>query len=393
MKKFLLKDVGTVITGRTPSRNRPDYWGSDLAFITPSDFTDSKYVKPSRFLSAQGSDSMSKVICPQTSVIVTCIGSDMGKVALCKTKFVSNQQINSVVIDQSMASVDYVYYLLKASYRRLRLYAETGGSTMPIINKTTFENLEFEMPCLYKQKKIADILGTLDEKIELNRCMNETLEQIGQTLFRHYFIDNPDSVSWDIIKVGDVLSDLQSGSRPKGGALEEGVPSIGAENINGLGKYDYSKEKFISSEFFNNLKRGVVKNEDVLLYKDGAYVGKKALFMDDFPHKKCAINEHVFILRTNKRINSQFYLYFWLDQSSITKKIVDSGVKAAQPGINQSNVNNLPILLPPERLVSEFDDAIKPLMKRIFANAIENNKLASIRDSLLPKIISGEIDV
>lgn len=288
----------------------------------------------------------------------------------------------------------YIYYLATSpEFRDFTIKSMIGTSGRQRVQVDLLSSMEINLPSIEVQKKIADILGTIDEKIELNRHMNETLEQIGQALFRHYFIDNPDSVSWDIIKVGDVLSDLQSGSRPKGGALEEGVPSIGAENINGLGKYDYSKEKFISSEFFNNLKRGVVKNEDVLLYKDGAYVGKKALFMDDFPHKKCAINEHVFILRTNKIINSQFYLYFWLDQSSITKKIVASGVKAAQPGINQSNVNNLPILLPPERLVSEFDDAIRPLMKRIFANAIENNKLASVRDSLLPKLISGEVEV
>lgn len=333
-------------------------------------------------------DTHSQALVEGPGIIVGRKGS-VGEVIWSKHDFWPIDTTYYVKLKNNGDSLRYWYYVL----RTLGLNKLNSHSAIPGLSRDVVYAQLVPIRSPLEQKKIADILGSLDEKIELNRRMNETLEQIGQALFRHYFIDNPDSVSWDIIKVGDVLSDLQSGSRPKGGALEEGVPSIGAENINGLGKYDYSKEKFISSEFFNNLKRGVVKKEDVLLYKDGAYVGKKALFMDDFPHKKCAINEHVFILRTNKRINSQFYLYFWLDQSSITKKIVDSGVKAAQPGINQSNVNNLPILLPPERLVSEFDDAIKPLMKRIFANAIENNKLASIRDSLLPKIISGEIGV
>lgn len=298
-----------------------------------------------------------------------------------------------IVTDTDMVYPRYLFYYLKSPIVREYMLAHSNGSTVMHLSVKAVPNMEINLPPLDQQKKIANILGSLDEKIELNRRMNETLEQLGQALFRHYFVDNPEVKNWSIVKVGDVLSELQSGSRPRGGAVKSGVPSVGAENIVGLGKYDYSKEKYISEEFFNRLGRGVVNSGDVLLYKDGAYVGKKSLFMNGFPHKKCAINEHVFILRTNSRLKSQFFLYFWLDQPSITKKIIDAGVKAAQPGINQSNVNSLPILLPPEESVKKFDNEISPIMGMIFSNAIESNQLAALRDLLLQKLISGEIEV
>jgi len=287
---------------------------------------------------------------------------------------------------------DYLYYLsISSSFRDYAIQAMIGTSGRQRVQNDVLARYEFELPDIDTQQKIGEQLRTIDEKIELNRKMNETLEQMGQALFRHYFIGNPEAKKWDSVKVGDVLAELQSGSRPRGGALESGIPSVGAENIDGLGEYDYSKEKYISEEFFNNLKRGKIQSEDVLLYKDGAYVGKKSLFMDDFPHKVAAVNEHVFILRTNETLNSQFYLYFWLDQPSITKKIISAGVKAAQPGINQTNVNSLPILSPPRDTVMEFDIKIRPIMRKIFANANESKALTTLRDTLLPRLISGKV--
>ena len=108
---------------------------------------------------------------------------------------------------------------------------------------------------------------------------------------------------WEAATVDDVLATLESGSRHKGGIDPEarGVPSIGAENIIGLGRYDYSKEKFVTREFFDNMNRGHIQSGDVLLYKDGAQIGRKSMFRDGFPHAECCINEHVFIMRSNGR--------------------------------------------------------------------------------------------
>ena len=170
------------------------------------------------------------------------------------------------------------------------------------------------------------------------------------------------------------------------------MQSLGAENIIGIGKYDFSKEKYVSREFFLNMRRGIVRSKDVLLYKDGAQIGRKTLFRDGFPHQECCINEHVFILRSNSRI-TQNYLFFWLDQPDMTQNIRNLNANAAQPGINQEGVRGLPLLIPTEPLINLFDDRIEPLLTLLFNLAKKNVVLNKTRDIILPRLISGEIDV
>lgn len=189
------------------------------------------------------------------------------------------------------------------------------------------------------------------------------------------------------------MDDIQSGSRPRGGAVTIGIPSIGAENIERFGVYDYSKDKYISSEYFKSLKRGIVRSGDVLLYKDGAYTGKVSMALDGFPHDKCAVNEHVFILRTSDA-RFQFSLYCLIIREDIRQKIFAlASSKAAQPGLNQNELMSIPIMLPKEDGLLAFERFADPLMHMIARNAKENKTLSALRDTLLPKLMSGEIDV
>lgn len=197
-----------------------------------------------------------------------------------------------------------------------------------------------------------------------------------------------------IDKLDNLIDSIETGNRPRGGvgSLDEGIPSIGAENILGLGNYDYSKEKYISKKYFNSMKKGIVKSHDVLLYKDGAKLGRKSMFMDGFPHDICCINSHVFILRSNKRIN-QFYLYFWLDQSNITQDIINLNSNSAQPGINKTQVKSLNVLLPDKCITDKYEEICSSLLRKLFNNCIESRKLVLLRDTILPRLMSGEIEV
>jgi type I restriction enzyme S subunit len=280
---------------------------------------------------------------------------------------------------------NFMFYFIASDLFIEPLIRASEGTKMPRANWNYAASLRINVPPSSEQLAIAHILGTLDDKIELNRRMNETLEQMARAIFKSWFVDfepvrakmsgrwkKGESLPglpahlWDLFsdrlvtsqlgdipegwKIGtikDVLSELVTGARPKGGAILSGVPSIGAENIIGLGHYDYSKEKYIPEEFFKQLesRRANVQNGDVLLYKDGAYIGRKSYFDCSFPHEKCAINEHVFILRTKNRW-MQRYLFLWLDLPAITQEIIALNSSSAQPGINQAGVNGLPLLQP-----------------------------------------------
>jgi len=325
-------------------------------------------------------------------------------------------------IGRGLLSIDsknnqFMYYLLKAF--KGYIVNKEKGTVYGSVTQEDVKNIELPFPSLPEQQAIAKILSDLDSKIELNRKMNQTLEEIGKNLFKRWFIDfefpnekgEPYKSSggelvyneelkkeipkgWIMDKLENQLATLESGNRPRGGAslLNEGIPSIGAENIYGLGMYDYRSTKYVPEDFFNKMNQGIVKNKDVLLYKDGASLGRKTMFMCDFPYKKCCINEHVFILRS-KEIIGNFYLYFWLDQDFMTDKIIGLNTNSAQPGITRTGVYTLPILLANNKLILQFNKTIDPILQLIFFNCIQNQTLSATRDSLLPKLMSGKIRV
>lgn len=282
----------------------------------------------------------------------------------------------------------FLYYVLSSNNFFAYAVGTSKGTKMPRGDKKAIMKYSVPLFSFEEQEKIANILSSYDKKIFLNKQINHHLEQMAQVLFEQVYYDGSSA------QLGDALSTLESGSRPKGGAELDGIPSIGAENIERFGQYDYTKEKFISHEYFKRLNRGVVHSGDVLLYKDGAYTGKVSMTLDGFPHAQCAVNEHIFILRPNELAPSSFFLYFLLLNSENKQALFSrASSKAAQPGLNQTEVKTLPILLPKIEKIVEFDNTIAPFMHQIAKNANENRKLSTLRDTLLPKLLSGEISV
>lgn len=280
----------------------------------------------------------------------------------------------------------FLYYVLSSDTFFDYAVSTSKGTKMPRGDKSSIMKYAVPLFSLKEQELISEILMSYDEKIQLNKQINHHLEEIGQILFEEiYSFGTP-------AKLGDIIQTLESGSRPKGGAILRGIPSIGAENVERFGQYDYTKEKFISHDYFKNLTRGVVHSGDVLLYKDGAYTGKTSMALDSFPHAEAAVNEHVFILRPNEMAPSEFFLYYLLLKNENRQSLfMRASSKAAQHGLNKNEVKTLPILLPDKEDIIEFDNKVSPLMHQIANNAIESRKLAFLRDILLSKLISGEI--
>jgi len=304
----------------------------------------------------------------------------------------------------------FLTYLLRSDYYRKTIIGISGGSAIFNVSQDILSELEIILPPLSIQEKIISVLSNYDDLIVNNTRRIQILEEMTRLIYHEWFVNfrfpgyekvrfvNSElgkiSEGWEVVQLGEILESIESGSRPKGGidSSEREIPSIGAENVLGLGRYDFNKEKYVSREFYENMRKGKIQSGDVLLYKDGAKLGRKSMFRDGFPHEVCCINEHVFILRTNSRC-SQNYLYFYLDRPDITQKIINLNTNAAQPGINQAGVKSLPILLPPKELIELFDNKVEPLLGLLFNLAKRNQTLRKKRDLLLPKLISGEIDV
>lgn len=370
--------------------------------LDESDCVDSAIEVPIRFHLSKGD-----ILISLTGSHITLPSSVVGRVA--KYRHETNSYLNQragkfIDIDNEKCHKDYLFYFLlqKETLTKIANKAQ-GAANQANISPGDVEGVEINLPSLPTQRKIASILSAYDDLIENNSKRIKLLEEKAQLYYKIEFAEyqfgdkEPQNLpkGWVIKTIGDIHGKLESGSRPKGGIdkeLKEGIASVGAENVIGLGKYNYQSEKLITEAFYENMNRGKIENKDILIYKDGAYIGKTTLFQDDFPHEKCCVNEHVFLLRSKNELY-QNYLFFTLYQKLYFDKMQQLNANAAQPGINQESLKSLRILWPSQNIIEEFNDKVESLMKLIFVLAKQNTKLREARDILLPKLMNGQIEV
>ncbi|MCK4311897.1 MAG: restriction endonuclease subunit S [Candidatus Cloacimonetes bacterium] len=395
-KEIRLGDVGTVITGKTPKTNNELNFGFDYLFITPRDFNGEKYItKTERMVSTSGLSSIKSSELQECSICITCIGSNMGEVAMIKTKAVTNQQINSISnIDIKLFYPDYVYYALKGYKKYFKRI--TGGSALPILNKNYFSDVKISLPPLPEQKSIAFIFSSLDSKIENLRQQNQTLEKIAQTLFKHWFVDfeyhneqgkpykssggkfidsdlGPIPEGWRIFEFRELIKFIK-GKKPKETLLskkENYLPQILINTFDGgTSLYALNKNVVLADE------------SDLIMVMDGASSGRIEFGYNGI------IGSTLSLLEIEKNIKS--LLYFFL--KNMEKDIKENTTGSAIPHTDKERVYNYTITLPKSGLYN-FEDIFNTFRKKIIFNRSQIQILTKTRDTLLPKLMSGEIRI
>ncbi len=238
------------------------------------------------------------------------------------------------------------------------------------------------------------------------------MQQQAQALFKSWFVDFEPFKDGEFIeselgvipkdliikRVSEIPHTIETGRRPKGGVGEitTGVPSVGAEHVKGLGTYDFSKTKYITEEYAASLKTGKINGYELLIYKDGGkpgyFIPNYSIFGEGYPFEECYLNEHVFKLDFgDKGYNAFCYFYFWTDY--VMNYLNAQGGKAAIPGINRQDVENLLVFSPENEKVQQFGSHVLPLIRQVLFNCKESRRLAQLRDTLLPRLMSGELEV
>lgn len=305
----------------------------------------------------------------------------------------------------------YLYYQLQSPHFKSYIHLMSTGSTIKHISLKTMREYVFELPSLTDQRRIASILSSLDRKIELNNKINADLEEMAQAIFKNWFVDfepfkNGKFVDselgmipegWKVSQIADIPHILENGKRPKGGAVEKGIPSVGAEHVKGMCTYDYSKTKYINCEFAAKLKTGKINGYELMIYKDGGkpgyFIPNFSIFGEGYPFENCYLNEHVFKLDFDGNKEFNIFCYFFFKTEQIMSYFNAQGAKAAIPGINKKDVENIYIFSPDNESVIKFGEFAYPLFKQMLKNAIENRTLSLLRDTLLPRLMSGEIEI
>lgn len=392
-------ELGEIITGQTPKTSISENYGGNLMFLTPSDDMDKRYVTDTnRKLTQLGAKSVKNKIIPPNSICVSCIGSQLGKVVITTEQTVTNQQINTI-IPNDKTDYMYLYYAMKIVGKRLNHLSKTS-TAVPIINKTVFSSEKILLPPLKEQIAIAKLLSSLDDKIENNKAIIANLEAQAQAIFNSWFVNFEPfqdggfveselgliPEGWEVRRIGKE-TDLFTGFPFKSKTyVDEGeFVVITIKNITDgslvLDSVNYIEEKPANLPSEANLKIG-----DIVFTMTGN-VGRVALVNQD----KLLQNQRIGKLILTQEEHRAFY-YFLLRNENYKSKIINLAHGTAQANLGKVDFGN--ILIPFNyEVIDDFSKITEAFLKQIVLLNNQNQKLAQIRDTLLPKLMSGEIRV
>lgn len=269
---------------------------------------------------------------------------------------------------------EFLYYIIASPSFKNQLLGSSHGSTQVTVPMKNIRQLKIDMPDIEAQKKIANILGTIDEKIELNRKMNETLEQMGQALFRHYFIDNPETEKWDDDVLGNIIVNFDSKRKPLSSR----------QRAETKGEYRY----FGATSVMDYVNDYLFDGKYLLLAEDGSVIKDDSTPYLQYIWGKFWVNNHAHILQAKEPFTVE-YLYLLLSMSNVQSLV--SG--AVQLKINQKAMNSFKIKMPPVELVTNFCEKVDSMFAQRRKNEEEIQTLTTLRDTLLPRLISGKVKV
>jgi len=409
-KLVKIGDVGEVIGGGTPSTKNESYYGDEIPWITPKDLSgySKKYIsKGERSITRTGLENSSAKLLPKNTVLLSS-RAPIGYVAIAANEMTTNQGFKSIICNEDMVTFDYMYYVLKSSKDKLEAVA--SGSTFKEVSGKVVKDFEILIPDIMTQNKITNILNSLDEKIECNMDIIKNLEEFSQTLFKHWFIDFefPNVEGLPYKSSGGEMVDSELGEIPKDWVfknlvnicevkdgthdspkqVEEGYPLVTSKHLR-KNSIDFATTKLISFDDYEKVnKRSLVERFDILISMIGT-VGRLYLVQDKFI--EFAI-KNIGLIKTSQ-IDDYEFIYCYLQSESMKAHIEERMAGSTQQYISLTELRKIPVLMPSKEVLKIFKDKVHSLFEMIYSMTVEIHLLEELRDTLLPKLLSGEIEV
>lgn len=374
--RYNLSELCDIIGGGTPKTNIPQYWGGNIPWLSVKDFNnDRKYVyEAEKAITEEGLNNSAATTLIKGDIIISARGT-VGEMAVIPYPMSFNQSCYGLRAKKEIVDADYLYYLVKFKVKELKHNAH--GSVFDTITRDTFEGIEVDIPSKVNQQKIASILAALDSKIETNETINHNLQQQAIALYHQIFCSSPHP-DWK----NGVLSDIAvvtMGQSPDGKSYnEDGVGTIFYQ-----GRAEFGT-RFPTQRLFTTEPKRMAQENDVLI-SVRAPVGDLNVAKED-----CCIGRGLGSVRS-KDGHQSFVLYTMFTLRSQFE--VFNGEGTVFGSINRDSLNSIPIIIPTNSEIDKFEKLVSPMDRAIRANFDEICHLQSIRDSLLPRLMSGEIDV
>ncbi len=382
-QNFKLREVGTLQRGR--SRHRPRYafhlFNGPYPFIQTGEVREArKYVSTFENTYSEAGLAQSK-LWPKGTLCIT-IAANIAELAILGFDACFPDSVLGFIPDETRSDLDFVYYTLTHFQKQLKHIGE--GSVQDNINLGTFEDIEFPFPSLTEQKAIASVLSSLDDKIDLLHRQNKTLEAMAETLFRQWFIEEAKE-DWEYVELGSVVETSSGGtpSRKEMSYYENGsIHWVKSKELNG--SFITETEEMITDEAVKKSSAKLLPAYSTLIAMYGATVGEYALIT-----KTMTCNQAVCALKENEAYPYTFIFMYVKNQKD---ELINQAVGSAQQNISQILIKKLPIPTCTAR-INEYHQLVIPWFKKMQLNVEQIQILEKLRDTLLPKLMSGEVRV
>lgn len=393
-KEVRLGDVCTrVCSGGTPKSTNLSYYGGEIPWLNTKEIDFNRIYSTEKTITDSGlNNSSAKWIVPNT-VTVAMYGATAGKSCIVKVPMTTNQACCNLTINDEVADYEFVYYSLKNDYTTLASLA--NGGAQQNLNAQIIKDYVLKMPSLADQRRIASILSSLDQKIELNNKINADLEEMAQAIFKNWFVD------FEPFKDGKFV-DSELGMIPEGwkvGTLGDITKNKSAKvkernDVKVLspvttGELVLSEEYFTKQVFSSSIAKYKIVNKGDFAYNP-ARVNIGSLGRNEFDFDGCVSPVYVVF-----SVLDGYENYFDLFRK--TDFFKDSVASLAIGGVRQSlsydDLSLIETIIPSENVVEKFNNLYNQMKKTIKANKLENSRLSLLRDTLLPRLMSGEQEV
>lgn len=403
--KTSLIDIVELIGGGTPKTSKAEYWGGNINWLSVKDFNnENRYVySTEKNITEEGLNNSSTKLLRKDDIIISARGT-VGELAMIPFPMAFNQSCYGIRAKDGINGT-FLYYLIKHSVRKLK--AMTHGSVFDTITRDTFANIEVAIPDIETQQRVAKMLADIDDKVENNQRINNNLEQQAVLLFKKWFIEFDNSSknmletrfglvpeSFKLLKNGElplVVTDyVANGSFA---SLKANVTLYQEPNyayfIRNTDLKSGTFEVFVDEHSYNFLSKSTLYGGEIIISNVGD-VG--SVFLCPKLDKPMTLGNNIIMLRPEQE-NLRYYLYIWFKW--LYGQSLIQGIKggSAQPKFNKTDFKNLPIFLPPDDLLEQFHQIVKPMFELIDENNTENQALTRTRDTILPRLMSGELDV
>lgn len=393
-KEVRLGDVCTrVCSGGTPKSTNLSYYGGEIPWLNTKEINFNRIYSTEKTITDSGlNNSSAKWIVPNT-VTVAMYGATAGKSCIVKVPMTTNQACCNLTINDEVADYEFVYYTLKNDYTTLASLA--NGGAQQNLNAQIIKDYVLKMPSLADQRRIASILSSLDRKIELNNKINADLEEMAQAIFKNWFVD------FEPFKDGKFV-DSELGMIPEGwkvGTLKDLLylrkDSIKSTN---RGKLPYlpidtiPMHNLVATDFKSNEE---AKSSLQIFEENDIIVGAMRVYFHRVILAPCrGITRTTCFVLSVKDENNLAYSLMQCNQDEAISFAERTSKGSTMPyAVWDGGYGEYKIVIPPCDVMKSFNDLLCNFLSKMNENAIENRNLSLLRDTLLPRLMSGELEV